>query len=377
MSDGIVIIGAGIGGLTTALALQKKGVTCQVYEASSLDEAVGAGIVLQPNAMYCLDQLGIGDRVRQAGWPISTVSLATASKRVMSSTPAVHSYGKHLLSAIVIHRGRLQRILLGALQNPPIANAHFQSLPSTSQANIVIDGQAETIAFKTLVGADGIHSKVRDSIDTKVTRRTSSQPCWRGITDYVLPPEFADQLTELWGHSCRFGFTHINAHQIYWYATADAPVGEDIHTVLNKVFSAFPAIVRDIISTTKEIYQSPLSDVRVKRWHNDNCVLIGDAAHSMTPNVGQGGAQAIEDALCLAEVLTNPQPDLQQLQRLRHKKTRNLTNIAWQLGQLSEMKNLMLRNMIIRLGQPFAGIQARRMYRLRDLAIRNEAKKRA
>ncbi len=305
-----IIIGAGIGGLSTAIAMQMRQINVKVFEAATNLNPIGAGILVPPNAMNILDRYNLAQQVRDGGSPIESLVVIDSEGRGISKTPAHYSKNGIAHQTIAIHRGTLQKILLNAL-----ALGTLLTSKQCVEINTGVDGAEATfrdgtkISGEFLVGADGIHSKVRESIFPDSPLRYSGQTCWRGVSNIALPKKWLMQLTEVWGAGLRFGFVPIADTQVYWYATKREEAGgiddaTNIKQQLCDLYGEFLEPVGEIIMQTDpfSIIRDDISDLApLTSWHSNSAVLMGDAAHASTPNLGQGGAQAIEDSWVLAE----------------------------------------------------------------------------
>ena len=189
----VSIVGGGITGLSTALALQKCGIDCAVYEQSPEIKPVGAGIWMQPNALKVLDWLGVGDSVRQNGVSLNRPDLVNTQLEPFRKTESDLSVDSSGEKIVAIHRARLQKVLYDAL---PTGTVHLGRDFSCVQGN----GEELTLQFtdgaetaEMIVGADGIHSKVRKSIFPDTQLRYSGQTSWRGIAKMKLPDRFFEK----------------------------------------------------------------------------------------------------------------------------------------------------------------------------------------
>jgi len=351
-----IIIGGGIGGLTTAVALRRKGWDAMVYEASPELRPVGKGIWVPTNAMLVLDRLGLADAVTQSGLRLDQIQLRTKTGTVLSTIDLNLVQAQYGHTTISIHRAALVDILSTGLP-PGTLNLGMRFTGFVQEANEVVARfqNGTEVRGDLLVGADGIRSVVREQLFPEVRLRYSGQTCYRGITEMDLPNRLAYTCWEVWGDNCcRFGFSPVGPRQVYWFAPMSSSEGvEDrIGTTKNQLaerYMGFPDPVPELIAATEaaEIIRTDLHDFRpIPEWHDGRAVLIGDAAHAMTPNLGQGGAQAIEDALVLAEQLDRHDSiaeALDRYQRLRMPKAAWIVNTAWRFGQLSHWQNFAAR----------------------------------
>lgn len=341
----IVLIGGGIAGLTTALALNKLGFQCEIYERAEQLNEVGAGIWLQPNALKVLDWLGLGEIVRDNGASLDQVNITNAQLVPFKKTKQDLLQDDKGNKIIAIHRATLQNILYKALPEDTVhLGNEFQSMDYL-KGQVVASVGDKRIVPDLLIGADGINSKVRDSMLISASKRFSGQTCWRGISDLSLPAEFQNSGIESWGKKIRFGLSQISEDQVYWFAVVNAqPNGTDttatIKSELKQTYKDFHPLVLEIIDQTKpeKIIRSDIFDLkRLDKWHQDKVVLIGDAAHATTPNMGQGAGQGIEDAYYLANILSknNLEQSLHLFESSRREKVDYVVNNSWRFGQMA------------------------------------------
>lgn len=306
------IIGGGIAGLSTAIALQKAGIQVQVFEAADHIKGGGAGISMSPNAMQVLDKLGIVDQIKTKG--IVQERLMGGNERfeplqVITSTFLEETYG---FPTVNIHRADLHETLLTQLPGVPVLigkKLHRLEQDANQVTAYFKDGTSDTSDI--LIGADGLHAATRKQLFPEVAYRYSGQTSWRGIAPFVLPAEFHNQSMEGFGGKYRFGFSQINPQEVYWYIAKTAPQNSPVaphetKDYLKKGVHHFHPITRTLINATpvENIIQTDLVDFKTPDvWYQNRVCLVGDAAHAMTPNLGQGGCQALEDALCLGECL--------------------------------------------------------------------------
>ncbi|WP_241240815.1 FAD-dependent monooxygenase [Maribacter sp. MJ134] len=305
----IDIIGAGIGGLTTAIAFEQKGIKTRIFEQAEQIKEVGAGIILANNAMQVYEKLGLRKVIEENGNPISSMNITKSCLKPLSTIDLSYFEQKRNIKNIAIHRGKLQQLLTDKLKSTEITLDH-------KLTSIVKNGIDYDLNFKnghqtqssTVIGADGLNSIVRQNIFPNNSIRNAKQICWRGVTEYELPLKFGNELNEAWGKSERFGFVQIAKNKVYWYALKSFKKNMNEFSIndLNEYFSNYNTIIKDIINSTKKehINTAEISDLKPTNTRfKGNVCLIGDAAHATTPNMGQGACQAIEDAYVLSECL--------------------------------------------------------------------------
>ena len=191
--------------------------------------------------------------------------------------------------------------------------------------------------------------------------RFSGQTCWRGVANIKLSEEFQNRGMELWGNQIRFGISKIANDKVYWFAVAmDKPNQKDDVNLkkqkLLKMYNQFDPLVKELISATPEkaILRNDINDLEtLKNWHKGNVCLIGDAGHATTPNMGQGGAQAIEDAYYLGNLIkSNFNENVFNLfQQKRQSKVNTIVKQSWATGKIAHWKygrnfrNFLLKSM--------------------------------
>tara|TARA_R110001599_G_C12240052_1_gene658760 strand:- start:1086 stop:2225 length:1140 start_codon:yes stop_codon:yes gene_type:complete len=342
----IIIIGAGIAGLSTALALNKLGFPCEVYERATALNEVGAGIWMQPNALKVLDWLGLGQSVRESGSLLDQVDITNAQLVPFKKTTKEVVQDEQGNKIVAIHRATLQKLLFEALPKDTVKLGYDFASYEHSENQVKVNFGNEEILTDLLIGADGINSKVRDKTFPNTSKRFSGQTCWRGISDINFPKEYQNSGIESWGKKIRFGFSQISENQVYWFAVANATQnGIDnsatIKSELGQRYNGFHPLVLEIINNTEadKIIRSDISDLkRLDTWHKNKVILIGDAAHATTPNMGQGAGQGIEDAFYFANILAKNnqiEPSLVSFESSRREKVDYVVNNSWRFGQMA------------------------------------------
>lgn len=341
----IAIIGGGIAGLTTALALKKKEISSIIYERADQMSEVGAGIWLQPNAIKVLHDLGLKEKILENAIQLDRVDITDAQLKPFVKGAAVvqDSEGNKIVS---IHRAKLQQILIEALSMDCLKLAHeFKSLSRNSN-KIVLEFEHTSVPADIVLAADGINSKIRKQLFPHSSLRHSGQTCWRGVAKFKLPEEFQNLGREAWGNNVRFGFSQVSNELVYWFAVAKAkPFEKDdnskLKNRLNQMFENFHPIVNQIIGSTEavKIIRGDLMDLkRLEKWHDHNICLLGDAAHATTPNMGQGAGQGIEDAYVLAQLFSQYKTTdklFDKFEKLRREKVDYVVNNSWRFGKMA------------------------------------------
>ncbi|KJD35965.1 monooxygenase [Tamlana sedimentorum] len=356
----IDIIGAGIGGLTTAIALEKKGFKIRIFEQVNEIKPVGAGIILASNAMRVYEKLGLKKIIEESGNPVSSMNITKANLNTISKTDLSYFENKYKVKSIAIHRGILQQILVDKLKTKEInLNHQLNKIVKNDSGYALTFENGNTHQSTTLIGADGLNSLVRQNIFPDNEIRNANQICWRGVTNFDLPSEYKNELVEAWEKSGRFGFVQIAQNKVYWYALKSFQTNKNEFSVdhIEAYFNDYDPIIKNMIKSTKrdEIFTAEISDLKPTNiWHKENLCLIGDAAHATTPNLGQGACQAIEDALMLSEYLNKYEANraFEKFQKLRLPRVHRVVKSSWMIGKMAHLSNpilIAIRNQIMRL----------------------------
>jgi 2-polyprenyl-6-methoxyphenol hydroxylase-like FAD-dependent oxidoreductase len=348
----VIVVGAGIAGLSAAIALRKRGNEAVVLERAPIVEVVGAGITLFANAMRALDRLGVRDAVAARGAAATRSAILTSDGRELTRVPS-----DLLEGTIALHRADLQAELAAASGD----------LRLGVEVTAVEQGEDGVVARSTdgndergdlLVGADGLGSVVRRAI-ADVPIRYAGYTAWRGVSSVPVEP---GRLTESWGVGERFGLVDMGRGQTYWFATKNAPEGEPDEPGGRKaeILRRFSGWHEPIAAVVEAADQSAIlrNDVYylepLPRWSDGRVVLIGDAAHATTPGVGQGAAQAIEDAVVLADRVARSDEletalvEYEAIRRPRAEAVLKMSRRVDKAAQLASPLGWRLRNAMVR-----------------------------
>ncbi len=343
----IDIIGAGIGGLSLAIALKEVGLQTQIFEQAEAFKPLGAGIILANNAMQVYDKLGLRTAIEEKGQVISSLNITNEQLKPLSKMDLSYFKDKFKVNSIAIHRGVLQQLLVDQLDASKIyLNHKLEGLEVLPHAHKLWFEDQASRASPLVIGADGLNSVVRKFLFPEARIRLSKQVCWRGITKHQLPDPYKHALNEAWSTSARFGFVPIDKVHVYWYALKSYQRSKAEYSVdqLETYFEHFNPLISELIASTDkaQINTAEISDLKPMRtWYGNGCCLMGDAAHAATPNMGQGACQAIEDAYVLAHCMKNyaPQRAFEKFQQLRIKKALDVVQRSWRIGQMAHISN--------------------------------------
>jgi 2-polyprenyl-6-methoxyphenol hydroxylase-like FAD-dependent oxidoreductase len=352
-----VIVGGGIGGLTTAIALGRLGFGVTVYERASELREVGAGLTLWPNATRILLDLGLDDVVAKGARFKEGILRTPSGGRL--ATNRVASLEKHFdAPTIAIHRAELHQGLADALPVGTVQlGAECVALTQNEAAVEVSFSNGNRASSDVVIGADGIRSAVRAFLFPDITPRYAGYTGWRGIA----PGQAATEIVETWGRGERFGIVPLR-DRTYWFATSNRPAGndrsgEESREELLERFAGWHAPIAELIRSTpaSHILQNDIYDlIPFRQWSRGRVVLLGDAAHATTPNLGQGACMAIESAAVLAEELArggDVREAISAYEKRRMPRTAKITNESWKIGRLGQMENRVAcgaRNLLMR-----------------------------
>jgi len=280
------IVGGGIGGTALGCALHRFGIDIRIFEQAPALQAVGYGLTLQRNALQALDTIGLRESILRRGSEIRRGSLRR---------PTGHVLTRMTLDLCAIHRATL---LSALTESVPASRLHLgHRVESPMDADFV-------------VAADGFHSLFRRYIVANESPpRQGGYTAWRGLAPRSAAIGQAldlDTVSETWGRGTRFGIVPIDGgDSIYWFGVAPVEPLKNTHEAkafLLATFRGWHTPIEMLLEATpaEAILESKIVDrTPISRWHAANVFLLGDAAHPMTPNLGQGGCQAIEDAIVL------------------------------------------------------------------------------
>lgn len=298
----IGIIGAGIGGLVAGLALQADGHELRIFERRPSSAAVGAGLSLFGNAFAAFEAVGIGERLG----PLFSdeVSRFKAGQRNPSGAWLTVLPPKAVASLRAVHRADLHRALVAALRPGTVRCGVEATVGGEGAATVRLPEGEEP--FDLVVAADGLRSPARLALGLDSGLRYAGYSAWRGVTK--APFDLRGEAGETWGRGQRFGVVPLPDGRVYWFATASLPAGTafpDERQELRRRFAGWHAPIADLIEDTEQPIRHDVHDLAkpLASFLRGRTVLLGDAAHAMTPDLGQGAGQAIEDAATLALLL--------------------------------------------------------------------------
>ncbi|MBH5317778.1 FAD-dependent monooxygenase [Paenibacillus sp. GSMTC-2017] len=367
-----IVIGGGIGGLSCAIALRKVGWDVTVFEQNETLIENGAGIVLAANAMRALKSLDIAKHIQEEGTPIGVAELRSWDGNLLASLPVDKQAIRYGTPSYLIHRGKLQSILHSHCLHIGVSVHLGKSFAEVDENNDGVEVRfpdGTSTYSDLLIAADGYRSKIRDQLFGHSSLRYSGYRAIRGIGSFEDPryPLAAGGGFEALGKGARFGFSHLGNGRIFWFAAINEPEGQRAHftpeehkkLLLQKFqnwYSPVPSVVE--ATSTSDILSHSIYDLApLSNWSKGRITLLGDAAHPMLPNLGQGGAQAMEDAVVLADLLKNKPigttlvESLKAFEKLRIQRVSKIVRQSRLMGRLMQLESplaLTIRNAAFR-----------------------------
>lgn len=349
-----IIVGGGIGGLSAAIALRRVGVEAVVFERAPEPREVGAAVGLWSNAVRALKGLGLYAPVRELGAEIGA-EIRTWRGRKLFEISADELRGRYGEANLLVHRADLQSALLSALPEGAVRfGARFVSFAQVGAGVTArfADGREEK--GDLLVGADGLRSNVRAALLDDGPPRYAGLTAWRGVAPSDgFAPEGAG--LELWGRGSEVGVMSIGGGRAYWYVTRNVPEGaaegpagrkSEVLDLLRGWYGPASAAVE--ATEEAKILRTDIYDREPveRRWGEGRATLLGDAAHPMTPHLGQGACQAIEDAAVLADCLRrakeSPAAALRLYEGRRAPRTAALVRQSRRTGRVLQIESPLL-----------------------------------
>jgi 2-polyprenyl-6-methoxyphenol hydroxylase-like FAD-dependent oxidoreductase len=349
------IIGGGIGGLATAIALGKIGFSVDVYERAPELKEVGSGMSLWPNAVRSLNQIdpNILSTLRPRGRSLRRLVVKDASGEEIKTLPLPVAD----CSGIAVHRAELQSALAEAVSPRSVHLNHtFSRLEQRSNSVLLHFENGVSAEADLVIACDGIHSAVRKSLGLKSKLTNRPYSVWRGMTHINSEDEARhlglDQdgdFSESYGHGRRFGILRLGPGRIHWYAVANnslRPLDLPEDAALRKLFSGWHNPIPELIGTAVSAICTKVQDrLSTLPWVVGRVAILGDAAHPISPNFGQGACLAIEDAVVLAACLqthANLRRALRHYENSRYPRCLELLFMSREAGRFAQFQNRVL-----------------------------------
>jgi 2-polyprenyl-6-methoxyphenol hydroxylase-like FAD-dependent oxidoreductase len=343
----IGIVGGGIGGIAAAVALRQIGIDVVVYEKAPELREVGAGMMLWPNATRVLRELGLLEDVLAQSGPNTRFLVRRPCGKILMNI----ALGQFDVPAICMRRIDLLSVLLAALPPECVRLGHELHDLEQSEDKVWLYFEGGLVKeHDAVIGADGIRSRIRSKLFGASDPIYRGYTVWRGLEQYGGNAVPAGCNSETWGAGKRFGILNTGHRRFTWYATSNVPSHHPDAACgrkreLQQMFGGWHEPIADFIGATDEsgILKNRACDFAPLRcWGRGMVTLLGDAAHSCTPNLGQGGCMALEDALVLAKCV-NREPCLKTALRhyesLRYQRTRRIQKRSRLIGRIGQWQN--------------------------------------
>ncbi|MFF8592254.1 FAD-dependent monooxygenase [Streptomyces sp. NPDC015220] len=338
-----LVVGGGIGGLAAGLALARSGWRVKVLERAAAFGEVGAGLSLWPNGVRALDALGVGDQVREQALVETRAGIRNRSGRWLSRTDT-QELADRFGPVVMIHRARLFDILRTALPAGVLCGDSAVTRADLRGGRVEVEHGRGVSRADLLVAADGIGSTVRHSLWPQ-----APAPRYAGYTTWRVVVDTGERLSaggESWGRGERVGIAPLADGRTYLFCVANAPEGQrspggELAELRRRFGRWHDPIPRLLAAADEEAVMR--HDIHalppLASFVNGRAALLGDAAHAMTPNLGQGANQALEDAVTLA-VLLEAHPDVESAlsayDRLRRPRTRLIARRSHRIGVVAQ-----------------------------------------
>ncbi|PRY34124.1 FAD-dependent monooxygenase [Umezawaea tangerina] len=333
-----VVVGGGLGGLTAAVALHRVGWRVTVLERAPEFGEVGAGIGVMPNALRALDALGLGEAVRHDGTPRLPGGVRDHRGRALGHLDAAELERAGRL--VAIHRADLHRVLRSALPAECLVTS-ADVVEVVPRVRYLADGDPVELEADLVVAADGIGSRVRSRLWPEVPAPVySGTTAWRAVTDHTGDLEIGQYL----GPGTEFGVLPLAAGRVYWYAATLSAPGLRAPDELAEVVrlcgdwaDPIPALLAGTPGGSVLRHDVHELAAPPSTYVHGRVALLGDSAHAMTPFLGQGACQAIEDGVVLAAACADADTvaaALTRYDRERGPRTRSVARASRLMGRV-------------------------------------------
>jgi FAD-dependent urate hydroxylase len=344
-----IIIGAGIGGITAAIALQRAGLDVTVFERADELREVGSGLPLWASALKALQKMELNDVLEALGAPVLAGNVSTWRGDILFDLRTEILPKSVGTLNTVVHRAELLALLLETLgENNVQLGATCVGFTQDATGVCARFADGREVRGDVLIGADGLHSVIRAQLFGASNPRYVGYICWRGLAHITR----TGLLTMAWGKGHLFGVTSMSKGRAYWFAqfycSEERPEKaggrkREMLELFHDWHDPIPAVIE--ATAEEDILRNPIYESKpLRHWSRGRVTLLGDAAHTMTPNLGQGACQAIEDAVELGKCLKS-EPDivaaLKRYERRRVRRTNMITRLARLVGWVVQWENPM------------------------------------
>jgi 2-polyprenyl-6-methoxyphenol hydroxylase-like FAD-dependent oxidoreductase len=343
----VLVVGAGVAGLALARALRRRELDAVVVERATEWRPTGTGLYLPGNAGRALDVLGLGPTVAERAHPIVRQRFLDHRGRILADVD-VRRVWDGVGGCVAIHRADFRELLRDAAPEVPVRLGTSVTAVDDGRSPTVTFADGSTERYDLVVGADGVHSTIRDSVIGARPPRAVGQASWRFVAEGLS--EDGDW-TVMLGPRRAFLTVALGGGRTYCYADVDtksagAAAGRD----WRDAFAAFAEPVPRLLDEPEDAYFSPIEEVAPTVWSTGRVALVGDAAHASSPNMAQGAAMALEDALVLADALAAEQTVERALSVYERRRAPRVSWVQAQTHRRDRTRSLPapVRNLVLR-----------------------------
>lgn len=358
-SKKIGIVGAGIAGLTCAIMLRNLGYEVEIFESAEKVRGIGAGIGLASNAMKGFEYLGLAEKVKGISNYLQDFEIVDWKGKSILKTDTQRISQNYQIDNYVVHRADLHRLLVNEIPSEILMTGKkLISIRELIQRVEIQFEDGRTQEYDYIIAADGVNSTVRQNFLPKSSPRYAGYWCWRSVVQ--IPNLQLNKGTEVWGLKGRFGISPLTQNRIYWYACLNSNLRDGVPEFqlenLKKRFQDYFPFVGELLdlSRNEDIISTPIVDIApIDFYHFRRVLILGDAAHATTPNMGQGACMAIEDVAVLKEELSQNDWEIscRNFEKRRLKRTHYIIKNSELAGKIAQLENPFLgeiRNFIFR-----------------------------
>lgn len=342
----VLIVGAGIAGMALAIGLKRSGIRSEMVEIDPQWAALGVGMALQGPALRALGQIGVLDQCIESGFGYSYFKFCDADGNVTGTVDLPRLNGPNYPATIGIMRQKVHNVLKQALDDAEVTVRLGVTVSTVEQrregVNVTFD-DGSTGSYDLVVGADGANSKIRDLVFGSDCRPVfTGQAVWRATVS--RPPEVQSRCS-FFGPRNKAGCNPVSSKEMYVFLVQNLaePVRLTDQQLIDVMraqladFGGFLATARDEITEPEHVVYRPVqSHILPSPWYRGHVVLIGDAAHTATPQLASGAGIAIEDAIVLAQELRSEASvpsALEAFMTRRYERARLVVENSFQLGE--------------------------------------------
>ena len=348
----VIIVGAGIGGLTAAAALRRAGIGVRVYERATSLRPAGSGLSVMSNAVSALASIGIDLHLDKRGQTIEVFHVLDETGGLIQEQPLKAVTDRLGVPSVCVTRADLQAALLEETDGVPL-------FLGKAVAGYTVEADGASVRFddgtvvhgRAVVGADGFNSAIRRQVAGPEESTDSGYVCWLAVVPFARPHLPAGYVGHYWGSGRRVGLIDVGHGRYYWWGTMNMPAERSRHWTGDKeeillAYDGWADEVCDIIRETPEeaILAVPSHDRPfLEHWGEGPVTLLGDAAHPMLTSLGQGSAMAIEDAVvlsdCLAASPDDPAAAFRAYEDQRRERTRTVVAASRSVSETEQLED--------------------------------------